>query len=101
MDIPVDLPVALRWLFAALALLQLLAVVAVLRRMRHLPDPTARAVARWDHLEAVGFLAVPVGLLLGSGVLGLGGFVLACVAGSVKGVRFLRGRRSKRPGATA
>ncbi|CAM5442025.1 hypothetical protein GCM10010329_51490 [Streptomyces spiroverticillatus] len=99
-DISVDLPVALRWVFAVIALLQLLSVLSVLRRMR-LPDPGARAVARWDFLEAFGFLAATSGLLLGSGVLGLGGIVLAFGVGAVKGVRYLRGRRANRPGAAA
>ncbi|MFG3488698.1 hypothetical protein ACIQ9R_13040 [Streptomyces sp. NPDC094447] len=87
-----DIPVAFRWVLAALLVLQLIALVPVVRRMRR-PDPAVRTDARLDLLDAVSSLTLLAGLALGRSALMLAGFVLLGAVIAVKGFRALRVRR--------
>ncbi|MFF1417997.1 hypothetical protein [Streptomyces sp. NPDC058280] len=87
-----DIPVAFRWLLLALAVLQLLSLIPVLRRMRQ-PEPGARTEARLDLLDAASCLALLVGISLGNNAVMLGGFIFMGSVIVVRGVRSLRARR--------
>ncbi|MFF9690602.1 hypothetical protein [Streptomyces sp. NPDC014623] len=93
-----DIPDWLVWIALALAVLQALALVPGVRRLRG-PDPTVRAQARLDLLDTVASLLLIGGLLLHLAVrevwiwLSLVGFALMAAVYSVKGVHLLRARR--------
>ncbi|MGW2301529.1 hypothetical protein [Streptomyces sp. NPDC001809] len=87
-----DIPVAFRWVLAALLVLQLVALVPVVRRMRR-PDPAVRTDARLDLLDAVSSLTLLAGLALNQGALMLVGAVSLGAVIAVKGFRALRVRR--------
>ncbi|MFF9064943.1 hypothetical protein ACF09E_06235 [Streptomyces sp. NPDC014891] len=87
-----DIPVAFRWVLAALLVLQLIALVPVVRRMRR-PDPAVRTDARLDLVDAVSSLTLLAGLALNQSALLLAGCVLLGAVIVVKGVRALRVRR--------
>ncbi|MFF5637195.1 hypothetical protein [Streptomyces sp. NPDC012825] len=86
-----DVPVVFRWLVAALALLQLLTLVPVLRRLRD-PAPERRTEARLRLLDAAGNLAVLVGIAFGEFVLVLCGLACVGAAYAVKGLLWYRTR---------
>ncbi|MFE5596714.1 hypothetical protein [Streptomyces sp. NPDC056549] len=87
-----DIPAAFRWVLIALAVLQFLSVVSVLRRMRA-PETERRVDARIDLLDSVSGFLLLAGLgfdHLTTGVVGLALMGLALV---MKGIRFLQSRR--------
>ncbi|MFG3041518.1 hypothetical protein ACGFYZ_31910 [Streptomyces sp. NPDC048330] len=94
-----DIPDWLAWVALIVALLQALALVPVIRRMRG-PDPAMRSKARLDLLETVGTLLLLGGLLLSVVLaepwswLSLAGLGLMAAVYAAKGVRLLRARRS-------
>ncbi|MCX4408732.1 hypothetical protein ACFV8Z_04500 [Streptomyces sp. NPDC059837] len=86
------------WIFLGLAVLQVLGLVPIIRRLREL-DSAVRFKARLDLVDAVGGL-----LLFGGGLLGLvvaeswfwisvPGYVLMAAGYAIKGVLRLRARR--------
>ncbi|MFD8206638.1 hypothetical protein ACFV2S_09580 [Streptomyces sp. NPDC059695] len=87
-----DIPDGFRWVFVALAVLQLFSLGSLLRRMRA-PEAERRVDARIDLLDSVSSLLLLAGLgfshltamFVGLGLMGL--------ALTLKGVRFLRARR--------
>ncbi|MFF3320472.1 hypothetical protein ACFYV5_33935 [Streptomyces sp. NPDC003035] len=93
-----DIPDWFVWIALGLAVLQALALVPVIRRLRG-PDPAARSKARLDLLDAVGNMLLLGGLTLGLVVaeswfwLSLAGFALVTAVYAVKGVHLLRARR--------
>ncbi|MDX2562310.1 hypothetical protein PV371_21995 [Streptomyces sp. TX20-6-3] len=93
-----DIPDWLVRVFLGLAVLQVLALVPVVRRLRG-SDSAVRSTARLDLLDTVGGLLVFGGLILSlvraeSWIwVGLAGFALVIAAYAVKGVRLLRARR--------
>ncbi|MEU9246787.1 hypothetical protein [Streptomyces sp. NPDC048385] len=93
-----DIPDWFAWIFLGLAILQVLGLVPISRRLRE-QDSTVRFKARLDLLEAVGSLLLFVGSLLGLVVaeswiwIAVPGFVLMSVGYAVKGVHRLRARR--------
>lgn len=95
----VDIPDWFVWIALGLAVLQALALVPVIRRLRQ-PDSAVRSKARLDLLDTVGSLLLFGGLLLSLAVaeswfwLTLVGFALMTVVYAVKGVHMLRARKS-------
>ncbi|MFC9791469.1 hypothetical protein ACFVJI_02350 [Streptomyces sp. NPDC127584] len=87
-----DIPVAFRWVLAALLLLQLVALVPVVRRMRR-PDPAVGTEARLDLLDAASSLTLLAGLALDQGAVMLVGAVLLGSVIAVKGFRAHRAHR--------
>ncbi|MER5893308.1 hypothetical protein [Streptomyces sp. NPDC001876] len=93
-----DIPDWFVWIALVLAILQALALVPIIRRLRE-PDSAVRSKARLDLLETVGSLLLFGGLLLSLLVaeswfwLTLVGFALMAVVYAVKGVHLLRARR--------
>ncbi|MFB7373992.1 hypothetical protein ACFC0D_29540 [Streptomyces sp. NPDC056222] len=93
-----DIPDWFVWIALGLAVLQALALVPVIRRLRG-PDSAVRSKARLDLLETVGNVVLLAGLLLSLVVaeswfwLIFAGFALMGAAYAVKGVRRLRARR--------
>ncbi|MFF3772754.1 hypothetical protein [Streptomyces sp. NPDC002232] len=91
-----DIPDGLRWVFVALAALQFLVLVRVVRGLRA-PEADRSVDARLDLLDLLdsssGFLLL-VGLGFGSLVIGFVGLGLMGVALSLKGIRFVRTRWS-------
>lgn len=94
----VDIPDWFVWIALGLAVLQALALVPVIRRLRG-PDPAVRSKARLDLLDTVGSMLFLIGLLLSLVVaeswfwLSLAGFALVTAVYAVKGVHLLRARR--------
>jgi hypothetical protein len=94
----VDIPDWFVWIALGLAVLQALALVPVIRRLRG-PDHAVRSKARLDLMETVGSLLLFSGLLLSFVVaeywfwLALAGFALMTAVYAVKGVHLLRARR--------
>ncbi|MFF8279926.1 hypothetical protein [Streptomyces lateritius] len=93
-----DIPDWFVWIALGLAVLQTLALVPVIRRLRG-PDPAVRSKARLDLLDTVGSMLLLSGLLLGLVVaeswfwLTPAGFALVTAVYAVKGVHLLRARR--------
>ncbi|MET8925815.1 hypothetical protein ACFWXZ_04940 [[Kitasatospora] papulosa] len=93
-----DIPDWFVWIALGLVVLQTLAHVPIIRRLRE-PDSAARSKARLDLLDTVGSLLLFGGLLLSLAVadswicLMLTGFALMAVVYAVKGVHLLRARR--------
>ncbi|MET8827290.1 hypothetical protein ABZX40_15030 [Streptomyces sp. NPDC004610] len=93
-----DIPDWLIWTVVALAVLQALALVPLIRRLRG-ADPARRAAAGLDLADAVGSLLLFAGIMLSLLVsdswfpLALTGFAVMAGAYTVKGVRLLRARR--------
>ncbi|MCT4356285.1 hypothetical protein M5362_24450 [Streptomyces sp. Je 1-79] len=93
-----DIPDWFVWIALGLAVLQALALVPVIRRLRG-PDPAVRSKARLDLLDTVGSMLFLIGLLLSLVVaeswfwLSLAGFALVTAVYAVKGVHLLRARR--------
>ncbi|WP_225801888.1 hypothetical protein [Streptomyces sp. NK15101] len=93
-----DIPDRFVWIALGLAVLQALALVPVVRRLRG-ADPAVRSKARLDLLDTVGGMLFLSGLLLSLVVaeswfwLSLAGFVLVAAVHAVKGVHLLRARR--------
>lgn len=94
----VDMPNWFVWIPLGLALLQMLALVRIIRRLRG-PDSVVRFKARLDLVDAVGNLLLIGGLLLSFVVaeswfwLAAVGFALMSAVYAVKGVYLLRARR--------
>ncbi|MEV5162835.1 hypothetical protein [Streptomyces sp. NPDC053728] len=94
-----DIPDWLVWIALVLALLQALALVPGVRRLRG-SDSRVRAKARLDLLDTVASLLLMGGLLLNLAVsdswmwLSLAGLALMAAVYAVKGVRLIRARRS-------
>lgn len=94
----VDIPDWFVWIFLGLAVLQVLGLVSIIRRLRGL-DSAARFKARLDLVDAVGSLLLFAGLLLTLVVaeswfwIAVPGFVLMTAVYAVKGVHRLRARR--------
>ncbi|WP_435970123.1 hypothetical protein [Streptomyces sp. Qhu_M48] len=84
-----DIPVAFRWAIVALAVLQLTALVPVVRRMRR-PDPAVRTDARLDLFDVIASLTLLAGVGLENAPLLLVGFALLGAVITVKGFRALR-----------
>ncbi|MET9436482.1 hypothetical protein [Streptomyces sp. NPDC006551] len=91
-----DIPVAVRWVLLALAVLQLLSLISILRRMRQ-PDAGLRAEARLDLLDAAGSVALLTGIVLGNTMVVLCGLTVMGSVIAVKGIRSLRARRQADP----
>ncbi|MFD4319781.1 hypothetical protein [Streptomyces sp. NPDC058548] len=95
-----DIPDWLVWIFLGLAVLQALALVPVVRRLRG-PDSDVRSAARLDLVDTVGNLLIFGGFVLSLGVaeswiwVGFAGFALVIAVYAVKGLRLLRARRSR------
>lgn len=93
----VDIPDSFAWIFLGLVVLQVLAFVPIIRRLRG-PDSAVRFNVRLDLLDAVGSLLYLGGLLLSSVVaeswfwLVVTGFAFIGAGYAVKGVRWLRAR---------
>lgn len=85
----VDIPVAFRWVLLALAVLQLLSLIPILRRMRR-AEPARRTEARLDLLDAASGFTLMAGLALGNSAVMLCGLVLMGSAIAAKGARTLR-----------
>ncbi|MFF8271438.1 hypothetical protein ACF059_29225 [Streptomyces sp. NPDC016562] len=94
-----DIPAWYIWIAVGLAALQALGLVPVVRRLRG-PDLALRSRASLELLETVGSLLLMGGLLLSLTVaeywfwVAAVGFTLMAAAVTVKGVRWLRARRS-------
>ncbi|MFI9019678.1 hypothetical protein ACIGZI_37300 [Streptomyces griseus] len=93
-----DIPNWLLWPALGAALLQALALVPGIRRLRG-PDPAARNKARLDLLDSVANLILLTGLLLYMTAgdpwlwLSLTGITLLTLVYAAKGLRLLRARR--------
>ncbi|MFE5941991.1 hypothetical protein [Streptomyces sp. NPDC056480] len=93
-----DIPDWFVWIILGLAVLQVLGLVPVVRRMRG-ADPAVRSSARWDLVDAVGNLLAFGALMLSLVVadswfrLALAGFAIIAATYAIKGVRHLRARR--------
>ena len=93
-----DIPDWFVWIFLGLAVLQVFALVPIIRRLRG-HDSAARFKARLDLLETVGglllFVGSPLSLVLAGPWIWIAvpGFVLMSVGYAVKGVHRLRVRR--------
>ncbi|MFJ9891216.1 hypothetical protein ACIQRW_36000 [Streptomyces sp. NPDC091287] len=94
-----DIPDWLLWPALGAALLQALALVPGIRRLRG-PNPAARTKARLDLLDSIASLFLITGLLLSMTVgeswlwLSFTGLTLLTLAYAVKGLRLLRARRA-------
>ncbi|MFF3755766.1 hypothetical protein [Streptomyces sp. NPDC002185] len=88
-----DIPDGLRWVFVALAALQFLVLVRVVRGVRA-PEADRSLDARLDLLDSSSGFLLLVGLGFGSLVIGFVGLGLMVVALSLKGIRFARTRWS-------
>ncbi|MER7948695.1 hypothetical protein ABTY59_15030 [Streptomyces sp. NPDC096079] len=88
-----DIPNAFRWVLLALAVLQLLSFVSVLRRLRQSP-PERRLDHRLDVLDSVSGILLLAGLGLANIPLGIVGLALMGIALLLKGLRLLRSRRA-------
>ncbi|MFJ6810976.1 hypothetical protein ACIQRK_34115 [Streptomyces anulatus] len=94
-----DIPSWLLWPALGAWLLQALALVPGIRRLRG-PDPAARTKARLDLLDSAASLIVITGLLLSMTAgdswfwLSLTGFALLLLVYAAKGLRLLRARRT-------
>ncbi|MEE1820404.1 hypothetical protein ACIPQJ_02040 [Streptomyces sp. NPDC090082] len=86
-----DIPDGLRWVFVALAALQFLVLVRVVRGLRA-PEADRSVDARLDLLDSSSGFLLLVGLGFGSLVVGFVGLALMGVALSLKGIRFVRTR---------
>ncbi|WP_053642691.1 MULTISPECIES: hypothetical protein [unclassified Streptomyces] len=86
-----DVPVAFRWVFAALAALQLIALIPVLRRLRA-PGPGTRTEARFTLLDAACSLTAFAGIAFGNLALMLCGLTALGLLYAVKGIRWYRTR---------
>ncbi|MCP9986557.1 hypothetical protein LUX01_07465 [Streptomyces sudanensis] len=93
-----DIPDWLLWIVVGLTVLQVFALVPVIRRVRG-ADPSARPGAFLDLLDRVGSLLFFCGLVLSLARAGswfwfaLFGLGLSIAAHAVKGVHWLRARR--------
>lgn len=98
----VDIPDWFVWIALGLAVLQALALVPVIRRLRG-PGAAVRSKARLDLLDTISSLLLLSGLLLSLAVseswfwLTLSGFALMTAVYAVKGVHLLRARRRPTP----
>lgn len=96
----VDIPDWFGWILLALAVLQAIALVPVIRRLRE-TDSAVRSKARLDLLDTVGSLVLLGGLLLSLLLaeswfwLALAGLVLSGASYAMKGLRLLRARRRR------
>ncbi|MFD8959120.1 hypothetical protein ACFV0W_19770, partial [Streptomyces anulatus] len=94
-----DIPNWLLWPALGAWLLQALALVPGIRRLRG-PDPAARTKARLNLLDSAASLLVITGLLLSMTAaeswiwLSLTGFMLLALVYAAKGLRLLRARRT-------
>ncbi|KQX35101.1 hypothetical protein ACFWEH_25535 [Streptomyces anulatus] len=94
-----DIPNWLLWPALGAWLLQALALVPGIRRLRG-PDPAARTKARLNLLDSAASLLVITGLLLSMTAaeswiwLSLTGFMLLTLVYAAKGLRLLRARRT-------
>ncbi len=89
----VDIPLAFRWVFVALVVLQLAALVPVLRRLRD-PAPERRTGAGLDLLDAVGGVTALAGFTFGDFAVTLAG--VACVGAALTAKGILRYRARER-----
>ncbi|MEV7569522.1 hypothetical protein [Streptomyces tanashiensis] len=88
-----EIPTAFRWVLLALAVLQLVSLLAVLRRMR-VAEPAKRVDARIDVLDSASSLLLLAGLGFAHLPVGVVGMVLMGIALLLKGFRFLQARHS-------
>jgi hypothetical protein len=88
----VDIPDWFVWIALGLAVLQALALVPVIRRLRG-PDHAVRSKARLDLLESVGNMLLLSGLTLGLVVAESWFWLTMTAVYAVKGVHLLRARR--------
>ncbi|GGS75691.1 hypothetical protein GCM10010222_15960 [Streptomyces tanashiensis] len=89
----VEIPTAFRWVLLALAVLQLVSLLTVLRRLRA-AEPAQRVDARIDVLDSVSGFLLLAGLGFAHLPVGVVGLALMGLAILLKGVRFLQARRS-------
>ncbi|MFE7515073.1 hypothetical protein ACFU8I_28145 [Streptomyces sp. NPDC057540] len=87
-----DIPDGFRWVFVALAVLQLFSLGSLLRRMRA-PEAERRVGARTDLLDSVSSLLLLAGLGFSYLPAMFAGLALMGLALTLKGIRFLRARR--------
>ncbi|MGW8761102.1 hypothetical protein ACWGN5_01240 [Streptomyces sp. NPDC055815] len=87
-----EIPTAFRWVLLALAVLQLVSFVAVLRRLRA-PEVERRVGARIDALDSFSGVLLLAGLGLGNLPLGVVGLGVMGLALALRGIGFLRSRR--------
>ncbi|GAA2819369.1 hypothetical protein [Streptomyces showdoensis] len=87
-----DIPTAFRWVLLALAVLQLVSLAPVLRRLRR-AEPEQRLAARIDAFESLSGMLLLGGLGLDNLTLGVIGLVLMSLALLLRGVRLLASRR--------
>ncbi|MFD3570094.1 hypothetical protein [Streptomyces sp. NPDC058667] len=95
-----DIPVVFRWALLALAVLQLLSLVRVLRGLRR-AGPGRRGAPVWDLLDSASGLVVVAGLALADFTVVLAGLALMGVAVTSRGTRAFRARTAARPPAGA
>ncbi|MFF5760919.1 hypothetical protein ACWD5B_24095 [Streptomyces tanashiensis] len=88
-----EIPTAFRWVLLALAVLQLVSLLTVLRRLRA-AEPAQRVDARIDVLDSVSGFLLLAGLGFAHLPVGVVGLALMGLAILLKGVRFLQARRS-------
>ncbi|MEU4106173.1 hypothetical protein [Streptomyces tanashiensis] len=88
-----EIPTAFRWVLLALAVLQLVSLLTVLRRLRA-AEPAQRVDARIDVLDSVSGFLLLAGLGFAHLPVGFVGLALMGLAILLKGVRFLQARRS-------
>ncbi len=95
----VDIPDWAVWIVLGLAILQALSLVPIVRRLRG-PNSVVRSEARLELLDVVASLLLMSGLMLNLTEseswfwLAVTGFVLMTAVYAVKGIRWLRARRS-------
>ncbi|WP_449473591.1 hypothetical protein [Streptomyces tanashiensis] len=88
-----EIPTAFRWVLLALAVLQLVSLLTVLRRLRA-AEPAQRVDARIDVLDSVSGFLLLAGLGFAHLPVGVVGLALMGLAILLKGVPFLQARRS-------
>ncbi|MGW0030360.1 hypothetical protein ACWDXD_11075 [Streptomyces sp. NPDC003314] len=86
-----DVPVAFRWIFAALAVLHLITLIPVMRRLRA-PEPGPRVEARFTLLDAACSLTAFAGIAFEVFPLTLCGLTALALLYAVKGIRWYRTR---------
>ncbi|KYG52014.1 hypothetical protein AWI43_22115 [Streptomyces sp. WAC04657] len=86
-----DIPLTFRWVFVALVVLQLVALVPVLRRLCD-PAPERRTEARLRLLDAAGSVTFLAGFALDHPALVLSGLVCVGAVYAAKGVLWYRAR---------
>ncbi|MFJ7128512.1 hypothetical protein [Streptomyces sp. NPDC098101] len=86
-----DVPVVFRWIFAALAVLHLITLIPVIRRLRA-PEPGPRTEARFTLLDAAFSLTAFAGIAFDVFPLALCALAALALLYAVKGIRWYRTR---------